>query len=56
MEHTQKLSELAKHIRFNILDMTTRAKSGHPSSSLSAVELMTVLFFDGFLRYDPAHP
>lgn len=31
--------------------MTHRAGSGHPTSSLSAVELMTSLFFDGHLRY-----
>lgn len=46
------LKDLAKLIRYFILLSTTQAGSGHPTSSLSAVELMTVLFFDGILRYD----
>ncbi|HVA96043.1 MAG TPA: transketolase [Candidatus Acidoferrales bacterium] len=55
----KQLQELTKLIRYFILVSTTEAGSGHPTSSLSAVELMTVLFFDGFLRYDlkdPANP
>lgn len=40
-----KLRDLAKRIRRYILTMTSAAGSGHPTSSLSAVELMTVLFF-----------
>ena len=35
---------------------TTKAASGHPSTSLSMVELLTVLYFGGVLRYDPAEP
>ncbi len=55
----QNLSEIARLVRYHILTTTTRAGSGHPTSSLSAVELMTALFFDGVLRYDadnPDHP
>jgi transketolase len=36
--------------------MTTEAGSGHPSSSLSAVEMVTALFFGGFMKYDPNEP
>ena len=36
--------------------MLTRAGSGHPGSSLSSVEIVTALYFGGFLRYDPARP
>jgi transketolase len=39
------LHEIAKNIRINILQMTTKAGSGHPTSSLSAVELMVCLLF-----------
>jgi transketolase len=46
----------AKSIRQDILKMTTEAGSGHPSSSLSAVEIVTALYFDGFLRHDPKNP
>ena len=36
--------------------MTTKAGSGHPSSSLSAVEMVASLFFGGLMRYDPHQP
>ncbi|MCA9099031.1 MAG: transketolase, partial [Planctomycetaceae bacterium] len=36
--------------------MTTAAGSGHPSSSLSAVEVVNALFFGGFMKYDPKNP
>ncbi len=39
------IEQLAKLIRYNVLISTTEAGTGHPSSSLSAVELMTVLMF-----------
>jgi transketolase len=43
-------------IRYYILAASTQAGSGHPTSSLSATELMVTLFFAGFFRYDPGHP
>ena len=46
----------AKSIRQDILKMTTEAGSGHPSSSLSAIEIVTALYFGGFLRHDPKNP
>lgn len=49
------LQKLTHRIRRDILTMTTAAGSGHPTSSLSAVELMTVLFFK-YLKYDYANP
>lgn len=55
----QDLKALAKLIRHFILTSTTAAGSGHPSSSLSATELMTALFFGGVFRADlkdPAYP
>ncbi len=51
MEQKNDLDELAKLIRYLILTSTTKAGSGHPSSSLSAVELLTALFFGGFFRF-----
>ncbi|MDQ3620641.1 MAG: transketolase [Actinomycetota bacterium] len=55
-EERPKLEELTRRIRRDIVVATTEAGSGHPSSSLSMVELCTVLFFGGVLRYDPANP
>lgn len=50
------LAAKAKEIRKGIITSTTTAGSGHPTSSLSAVELLTALYFGGFLRYDPKNP
>lgn len=53
-----QIQELAKLVRYYILTSTTQAGSGHPSSSMSAADLMTALFFK-YLRFncaDPAHP
>ncbi len=52
----QELAEAARSLRLDILHMTTRARSGHPSSSWSAVEICTALYFGGVLRYRPAEP
>lgn len=55
----KNLQEISKTIRHHILTMTTAAGSGHPTSSLSATDLMTGLMFGGFFRFDiknPAHP
>ena len=50
------LKEKAKTLRRHIIRMTTKAGSGHPSSSLSAVEMVASLFFGGLMRYDPHQP
>ena len=50
------LLELAKLVRYYILISTTEAGSGHPTSSLSATDLMTVLMFGGFLKADLNNP
>ena len=52
MTKIEKLKKLAKLIRYWILVSTTEAGSGHPTSSLSAVELMTALLFGGKFRFD----
>ncbi len=51
-----QLKTIAKTIRADILRSTTEAGSGHPSSSLSATEVVTALYFGGFLKHDPKHP
>lgn len=51
-----ELKARAKTIRKEIIESTTTAGSGHPTSSLSAVEILTGLFFGGVLRYDPKNP
>jgi transketolase len=56
---TPSLAELkakAKTIRKDIITSTTAAGSGHPTSSLSAVEIAVALYWGGVLRYDPKNP
>src|SRR3990170_8177849 len=55
-EKFNKLEQLAKLIRYYILASTTEAGSGHPTSSLSATDLMTMLWFGGYFRYDFKNP
>lgn len=51
-----RLAALARLIRYYILTSTTAAGSGHPSSSLSATDLMTGLMFGNFFRFDLKNP
>jgi len=52
----EQLNEIARDLRLDILDMTTKAGSGHPSSSFSAVEILTAIYFGGILNYRPDDP
>jgi transketolase len=51
-----ELNELARQMRLDILEMTTKAGSGHPSSSFSATDIVTALYFGGVLRYRADEP
>ena len=53
---TERLKKLAALIRYYTLIMTTEAGSGHPTSSLSATELMVCLLFGGIFRFNVKHP
>jgi transketolase len=52
----EELKELSWRMSRKIIEITTKAGSGHPSSSLSAIDVLTVLYFGGFMRYDPKRP
>lgn len=57
--HARSLTELADtswRLSRQIIEMTTRAGSGHPSSSLSCIDIMVALYFGGIMRYDPKQP
>ena len=45
MEHLTELKKRAVRIRKNIVKMVTKAKSGHPGGSLSAVEIVETIYF-----------
>lgn len=48
-----QLKETARRVRKHILEMTHQANSGHPGGSLSAVEIITALYF-AIMKHDPA--
>jgi transketolase len=51
-----ELARLATELRISIIDMLTEAKSGHPGGSLSAIDLMTALWFHEMRGVDsPSH-
>ncbi len=52
----KQLKELAELLRYLIILSTTKAGSGHPSSSLSSVEIVTSLFFDNFFELNKTDP
>lgn len=52
----EQLREKTRTLRQHIIRITTEAGSGHPSSSLSAVEVVAALFFGGFMKYDAKDP
>ncbi|MFF3513490.1 transketolase [Streptomyces sp. NPDC002573] len=55
---TRQLTELAQQLRVDSVRAAAAANSGHPTSSMSAADLMAVLLAKHF-RYDferPAHP
>ena len=51
----ERVKKIAKYLRYFALKMSTQAGSGHPTSSLSAADLMTVLLANYF-RYDFKNP
>ena len=53
--NTTELSKICRQVRRDIITMTANSGSGHPGGSLSAVELMTSVFYN-HMRLDPKNP
>ncbi len=51
----EELAKIAVEVRKGIVTAVHSARSGHPGGSLSAVELLTYLYFVE-MRVDPTHP
>lgn len=51
----QELEQTARQLRVEVLKMLNTARSGHTGGSLSALDVMTVLFFHQ-MRHDPSNP
>lgn len=61
LELELKLKKLATQFRIEILEATHRANSGHATTSLSCIDIITTLYYgeiDGvpITKYDPAKP
>jgi transketolase len=55
MSDAERRRELGQQLRVDSVRMSAAAKSGHPTSAMSAADLMAVLV-DGYLRYDFDEP
>jgi transketolase len=52
---SEELKEVAKRLRRDIVTMIAKAGSGHPGGSLSAVEILTLLYWR-IMRHKPSDP
>src|SRR3989338_9635731 len=50
-----KLKEIAKEVRKDILTATCKAQSGHPGGSLSATDILVCLYFSK-MKHNPKKP
>ena len=55
VDEVDRRRELGQQFRVDSIRMSAAAKSGHPTSAMSAADLMAVLV-DGYLRYDFGDP
>ncbi|PIO70597.1 Transketolase, pyridine binding domain protein [Teladorsagia circumcincta] len=55
VELRHDLEDAANRMRISAIEMTCASKSGHPTSSTSAAEVMSTLFFHE-MKYDVANP
>src|SRR5499433_763076 len=57
LQHSEllRLRETAARLRIDIIEMISRAGSGHPGGSLSAIDIITCLYFSR-MRHDPRRP
>lgn len=58
---TLELKKLAAQFRIDVLNATHKANSGHPTTALSAMEILTLLYFGDIngkpiFKYDPQKP
>ena len=51
-----QLEGITRRLRRDIVEMTTTAGSGHPSSSMSAIDIIVAIYCGGVLRHDSKNP
>lgn len=54
-QQIRELEETARHLRVEVLKMLHTSQSGHTGGSLSAMDVMTVLYFQR-MRHTPSNP
>lgn len=54
-DRVDELKAISRSLRKAVIEMVHQAGSGHPGGSLSAADIVTVLYFDK-MRIDPARP
>jgi len=54
-ELIKKLQKISIELRRDIVKMTTEAQSGHPTTSFSAIDVLTCLYFHE-MKFDPKKP
>ncbi|QWT17313.1 transketolase [Collinsella sp. zg1085] len=52
----EEIALIANHMRHDIITMLEASGTGHPGGSLSAAEILAMLYFSGVMGYDPANP
>ena len=55
MEQINRLTDICRTVRRDIVTMIAKAGSGHPGGSLSSVEILVALYFQ-IMKIDPQHP
>jgi len=54
-EKVKRLKKISWELRKDVVEMIYKAKAGHPGGSLSAADIITVLYFE-ILNIDPKNP
>ena len=54
--HNFPLEEIAKAVRWDVIEMIHNCGMGHPGSSLSCVEILTALYLGGVMNIRPQQP
>ena len=54
-ELIRKLEKKAREMRISIIKMTTKAAAGHPTSAMSAIDVVVALYYH-FMKHNPKNP
>jgi transketolase len=52
----ENLQKIANELRIDVLDMVMEVKDGHPGPAFSVADIITTLYFGGFITIDSKDP